>query len=196
MAGAIIGGLVACGYPASNIFVSEPWEEARSKLESSFKVKTTTDNSAAITFSGERPADLVVLAVKPQVMKGVAEGIAQAVLKTKPVVVSIAAGITLPDFARWLGGDRSIPLVRVMPNTPALVSEGATGLFAGENVSEEQKALAFNVLGAVSKSTYWVEKEELLDVVTGVSGMVIRISGMGLSYHRPIFQALVLPISS
>ncbi|TGZ85075.1 pyrroline-5-carboxylate reductase [Ascodesmis nigricans] len=169
MASAIIGGLVAGGYPASNIYVSEPWEEARTKVEASFKVKTTTDNVAAVSFDGDKAADLVVLAVKPQVIKKVAEGITEVVQKNKPVVVSIAAGITIPDLSRWLGGG-NVPLVRVMPNTPALVSEGATGLYAVETVSEEQKALAFNVLAAVSKTNYWVDREELLDVVTGVSG--------------------------
>lgn len=169
MASAIIGGLIAGGYPSSNIYVSEPWDEARSKVESSYKVKTTTDNATAISFDGQ-PADLVILAVKPQIIKKVAEGIADVVQKSKPVVVSIAAGITLPDLSRWLGGG-NVPLVRVMPNTPALVSEGATGLYAATNVLHEQKELVFNVLGAVSKTTYWVDREDLLDVVTGVSGM-------------------------
>ncbi|KND03254.1 pyrroline-5-carboxylate reductase [Spizellomyces punctatus DAOM BR117] len=184
MANAIIGGLLANGYPPTNIIVSEPFEASREKLQSTFGVLTTTDNAAAVAFSQDpknvtTPADLVMLAVKPQIMRDVAQGIAHAVQKHKPVVVTIAAGITLKDLAKWLSSDaqgndisgaRSPALVRVMPNTPALVLEGATGLFASSEVTEEQKTLAFNVLGAVSKSAFWVEREELLDVVTGLSG--------------------------
>lgn len=181
MASAIIGGLLANGYPATNIIVSEPMEAARVKLSSAFGVHTTTNNADAVAFTegSKGAADLVMLAVKPQIMKDVAHSIAEPVQTHKPVVVTIAAGIVLTDLAKWLSEDQqgcrlsgaqSPALVRVMPNTPALVSEGATGLFATTEVSEEQRSLAFNILGAVSKSAYWVDREELLDVVTGLSG--------------------------
>ncbi|KAJ3145898.1 hypothetical protein HDU89_006784 [Geranomyces variabilis] len=183
MGAAIIGGLLANGYPAKNITVSEPNASSREHLEKTFGVYTTSDNDAAVAFTagngGGRGADLVMLAVKPQIMRDVARGIAKSVQKHKPVVVSIAAGILIKDLAAWLATDAdgaSLPgaappaLIRVMPNTPALVSEGAAGLFATAEVSNEQKKLAFDVLGAVSKAAYWVDREELLDVVTAVSG--------------------------
>ncbi|KAJ3175021.1 hypothetical protein HDU87_006555 [Geranomyces variabilis] len=181
MGAAIIGGLLANGYPAKNITVSEPNASSREHLEKTFGVYTTSDNETAVAFTagGGGGADLVMLAVKPQIMRDVARGIAKSVQKHKPVVVSIAAGILIKDLAVWLatGADgASLPgaappaLVRVMPNTPALVLEGAAGLFATAEVSNEQKKLAFDVLGAVSKAAYWVDREELLDVVTAVSG--------------------------
>ncbi|KAI9100493.1 pyrroline-5-carboxylate reductase dimerization-domain-containing protein [Phlyctochytrium arcticum] len=172
MASAIIGGLIAAGHPASNIYVSEPYEPTREKVTASFKgIHLTTSNSDAVAFAGQdgKSADLVMLSVKPQVMKDVAAGISKDVLTHKPVVVTIAAGILLKDLQRWIGGEGAA-LVRVMPNTPALVSEGAAGLFAPQGVSDEQKKLAFAVLAAVSKEAYWVDKEDLLEVVTGVSG--------------------------
>ncbi|TPX62637.1 pyrroline-5-carboxylate reductase [Powellomyces hirtus] len=185
MGAAIIGGLLANGYPPTNITVSEPNEASRTNLEKQFGVLTTADNNAAVAYTTGNSdgkgqgAHLVMLAVKPQIMRDVARGIAQAVQKHKPVVVTIAAGIMLKDLATWLstGADGSqLPgatapsLVRVMPNTPSLVLEGAAGLYATNEVSEDQKTLAYNVLSAVSKCAYWVDREELLDVVTAVSG--------------------------
>ncbi|KAJ3159803.1 hypothetical protein HDU86_001455 [Geranomyces michiganensis] len=185
MGAAIIGGLLANGYPAKNITVSEPNAASREHLEKTFGVFTTSDNDAAVSFTaggesgGGSGADLVMLAVKPQIMRDVARGIAESVQKHKPVVVSIAAGILIKDLAVWLATSAdgsSLPsaappaLVRVMPNTPALVLEGAAGLFATAEVSNEQKKLAFDVLGAVSKAAYWVDREDLLDVVTAISG--------------------------
>jgi pyrroline-5-carboxylate reductase len=110
-------------------------------------------------------------------MKQVAEGIADMVHKYKPLIISIAAGITIKDLARWLTKDASNPpaVVRCMPNTPALVSEGATGLYAPPNVTDKQKDIAHSVLSSISKSSYFVDKESLIDVITGISG-----SGPGL----------------
>ncbi|KAI8816505.1 pyrroline-5-carboxylate reductase dimerization-domain-containing protein [Fimicolochytrium jonesii] len=181
MGAAIIGGLISAGYSPKNIIVSEPDAHARSKLEATFGVLTTADNSAAVAFStasttsGDQGADLVMLAVKPQIMKDVATGVSAAVLQHKPVVVTIAAGIVLSDLDKWLrsssSDSSSAPsLVRCMPNTPALVSEGAAGLYATAATTAPQKQLAASVLSAVSKALYWVDSEHLLDVVTGVSG--------------------------
>ncbi|KAJ3040253.1 hypothetical protein HDV00_011231 [Rhizophlyctis rosea] len=166
MASAIIGGLLSQSYPAKNITVSEPLEAARKSLSQKFNVHTTSDNAAAIS-SG--PADVVILAVKPQIMRDVAASISSAVQTHKSLVITIAAGIRGSDLQAWLGGE-GVAVVRVMPNTPALVGEGATGMFASKGVSEVQKKLAGGILGAVSKSTHWVEKEELMDVVTALSG--------------------------
>ncbi|KAI9932332.1 hypothetical protein ASPWEDRAFT_110131 [Aspergillus wentii DTO 134E9] len=168
MASAIIGGLVSKGVNKQNICVSEPWEVNREKI-AAVGVNTTTSNVEA---AGE--SDIVIIAVKPQVAKTVCEelGAAWAGRESLPVVVSIAAGITLESLQEWLktGDGRIAHVVRVMPNTPALVSEGASGLFASKDVTGEEKELVNALLSSVSKATEWVEKEELLDVVTGLSG--------------------------
>ncbi|KAL7805030.1 pyrroline-5-carboxylate reductase [Trichoderma aethiopicum] len=168
MASAIIGGLTNQGIDKQNIIVSEPWDVNREKIAAT-GVRTTTSNTEA-----GQDADLIVIAVKPQVAKTVCEelGASWSHRSTLPVVVSIAAGITLGSLQQWLktSEGKTAPVVRVMPNTPALVGEGASGLYAGEDVKEEEKQLVGALLNSVSKATEWVDKEELLDVVTGLSG--------------------------
>ncbi|KAF3026545.1 hypothetical protein E8E14_013896 [Neopestalotiopsis sp. 37M] len=168
MAAAIIGGLLAKGTKKDNICVSEPWEVNRDKM-AALGVRTTTSNVEAA-----KDADVVILAVKPQVAKGVCQelGGSWAARASLPVVVSIAAGITLVSLVDWFkGADGRTPhAVRVMPNTPALYGEGASGLFASSDVTEDEKALVTGLLSSFSKATEWVDKEELLDVVTGLSG--------------------------
>ncbi|RJE26777.1 pyrroline-5-carboxylate reductase [Aspergillus sclerotialis] len=168
MASAIIGGLLSRGMNKTNITVSEPWDVNRNKI-ASLGVQTTTSNAEA-----GQSADIVIIAVKPQVTKGVCEELSGSwsSRKTLPIVVSIAAGITLGSMRDWLktSDGRSVHIVRVMPNTPALVSEGASGLYASEDVTDGEKELVNALLGSVSKATEWVDKEELLDVVTGLSG--------------------------
>ncbi|EEU36841.1 uncharacterized protein NECHADRAFT_61540 [Fusarium vanettenii 77-13-4] len=168
MAAAIIGGLLAKNISKQNIYVSEPWEVNRNKMAET-GVKTTADTKEA-----SADADIVILAVKPQVAKTVCEelGAAWSDRESLPVVISIAAGITLTSIADWFkqSSGRAPHIVRVMPNTPALVGEGASGLYAGEDVTEAERDLTSALLGTVSKATEWVEKEELLDVVTGLSG--------------------------
>ncbi|PTB66653.1 pyrroline-5-carboxylate reductase [Trichoderma citrinoviride] len=168
MASAIIGGLANQGIDKQNIIVSEPWDVNREKIAAT-GVRTTTSNVEA-----GQDADLIIIAVKPQVAKTVCEelGASWSHRSTLPVVVSIAAGITLGSLREWLktSEGKTAPIVRVMPNTPALVGEGASGLYAGEDVKEEEKQLVGALLDSVSKATEWVDKEELLDVVTGLSG--------------------------
>lgn len=168
MAGAIIGGLIAKGVNKHNIYVSEPWEVNRDKLAAT-GVRTTTSNVEAA-----QDADIVIIAVKPQVTKTVSEelGAAWSSRTTLPIIVSIAAGITLDSLRDWskTSDGRTAHVVRVMPNTPALVGEGASGLFASEDITADEKELVSALLASVSKATEWVDKEELLDVVTGLSG--------------------------
>lgn len=168
MASAIIKGLAAQGINKQNITVSEPWDVNRNRLAAE-GVRTTESNVEA-----GGPADLVVIAVKPQVARTVCEelGAAWSNRATLPVVVSIAAGVTLGSLREWLQtrDGRTAHIVRVMPNTPALLGEGASGLFASDDVTTDEKELVNSLLGSVSKATEWVEKEELLDVVTGLSG--------------------------
>lgn len=165
MAAAIIGGLATKGIDKQNVIVSEPWDVNRAKMQE-LGVRVTTSNAEAAQGS-----DILILAVKPQVAKGVCQELASAWQKA-PLVVSIAAGITLASLQEWLrsasGGAAHV--VRVMPNTPALVGEGASGLFAGNDVTPAEKELTTALLSSVSKAAEWVDKEELLDVVTGLSG--------------------------
>lgn len=125
-------------------------------------VLATTDNLEAM-----RDADVVVLAVKPQVMSEVATGLRDLAQRNRPLFVSIAAGIREEALNRWLGGN--LPIVRCMPNTPALVQAGATGLYANAQVSEEQRSLAESILRAVG-ITLWFKDEGKLDAVTAISG--------------------------
>lgn len=168
MASAIIGGLLSKGVNKQNICVSEPWDVNREKI-AALGVRTTTSNVEA---GGD--ADLVIIAVKPQVTKAVCQelGGAWSPRATLPVVVSIAAGITLDSLKEWLttSDSRTAHTVRVMPNTPALVGEGASGAFASTDVTPAEKELVNSMLASVSKATEWVDREDLLDVVTGLSG--------------------------
>jgi pyrroline-5-carboxylate reductase len=125
-------------------------------------VQTSTDNEEAVSH-----ASTVVFAVKPQIMARVVKGIAVPARAHRPLFVSVAAGVREPDILRWLGFDAAI--VRSMPNTPALVGSGATALYANSYVSDEQRNLAESLLRAVGL-TLWVEDENLLDAVTGLSG--------------------------
>ncbi|MBX3665558.1 MAG: pyrroline-5-carboxylate reductase [Burkholderiales bacterium] len=160
MAAAIIGGLVGRGRPASTLQAVDVLPEARARLERQFGIRTSADAAAAAA-----GADCIVLAVKPQQMREVAATLAPA-LKAQ-LVISIAAGIRGGDLARWLGGHAAI--VRAMPNTPALVAAGVTGLYAMPGVSDPQRREAESVLAAVG-STFWVNEESALDAVTAVSG--------------------------
>ncbi|KAK0388081.1 hypothetical protein NLU13_4325 [Sarocladium strictum] len=168
MAFAIISGLVSQGLSKESIIVSEPWEVNRNKV-ASLGVPTTTDNLEAA-----RDADMVIIAVKPQVCKSVCEEMRSAWghRTSLPIVLSIAAGITLGSLKNWTKTQdgKTAPIVRAMPNTPALVGEGAVGLFASEDVTDEHKKRLDTLLRSIAKAVEWVDREELLDVVTGLSG--------------------------
>lgn len=162
MARSLVGGLIADGVPATRLEVAEPDAARRAALEQEFGVGVTADNAAAA-----RSADVIVLAVKPQVMAGVARALA-ATLAQKPVLaISIAAGIRSADLARWLGG--AAPVVRAMPNTPALLGCGATVLCAGPGARARHREQAEAILRAVG-SVSWVEDEKHMDAVTALSG--------------------------
>ncbi|ROR34489.1 pyrroline-5-carboxylate reductase [Inmirania thermothiophila] len=162
MARSLVGGLVADGHPAARIRVADPSAEKRAALAADYGVAVHADNTEAAA-----DAAVVVLAVKPQVLRAVAEGLAPVVQARRPLVISIAAGVREPDIRRWLGGE--VPVVRTMPNTPALVQSGATALYANPLVSAAQREVAESVLRAVGV-TLWVEEEALLDAVTALSG--------------------------
>ena len=125
MATSLIGGLIANHYPADHITVAEPDAEKLKLQQEKFHVNISTDNNQAVT-----ETDVVVLAVKPQILQKVCRDIADSVQTRKPLIISIAAGIRSTDINRWLGNNNA--LVRCMPNTPSLVQTGATGLYANE----------------------------------------------------------------
>ncbi|MDO8347008.1 MAG: pyrroline-5-carboxylate reductase [Rugosibacter sp.] len=160
MAIALIGGLKKQGFSAAGIQVVEPSEAARQRLTDAFGVRCTAAVDAAAL-----ACDALVLAVKPQQMKEAVAVFAGAL--TNQLVVSIAAGLRLADIARWLGGYSR--LVRTMPNTPALIGAGVTGLYADPGVDREGRAQAEKILGAVG-ATLWLDDEEKMDAVTAVSG--------------------------
>ncbi|EIJ41021.1 pyrroline-5-carboxylate reductase [Beggiatoa alba B18LD] len=160
MATSLIGGLLQTGVPAKNLRVSDINPHS---LASRFPIQCFSDNLEAI-----QDADVIVLAVKPQIMAEVAKTIATALPERNPLFISIAAGIRVADLNRWLG-DGAIPIVRVMPNTPALVQSGASALYASEHVRKEQHELAESILRAVGL-TVWLTDENLIDVVTALSG--------------------------
>ncbi|ARU28012.1 pyrroline-5-carboxylate reductase [Cellvibrio sp. PSBB006] len=161
MARAIIGGLLAKGYPADLISASATRQETLDTVSNQFGIATSTDNRALA-----QAADVVVLAVKPQMLKTVALDL-QPALGHKPLIISVAAGITTQSMGEWLGVDQAI--VRSMPNTPSQVQTGAAGLFANANTSTEQRQTASQILGAVGV-VQWLDDEPLLNAVTAVSG--------------------------
>lgn len=160
MASAIIGGLVRQGHPTSALQVVEPWDEQRAKLAQQFPGMAVLPVASAEL----KPSDLVVWAVKPQTFK-------DAAAAARPHVdgalhLSVAAGITSDSIAAWLGTER---IVRAMPNTPALIGMGITGLYAAPETDAAERARAEQVLAAVGE-VVWVDEEALLDPVTAVSG--------------------------
>ncbi|MGQ0710247.1 MAG: pyrroline-5-carboxylate reductase [Rhodoferax sp.] len=159
MASAIIGGLRAQGMEPSQLCVVEPWDEARARLLAQFGVQAQAQADERL-----QRAELVVWAVKPQVF-------AQAAQATAPFVaqalhLSVAAGIPTDSMARWLGSER---IVRCMPNTPALIGQGMTALYARPGVTAQQRALADAVLASTG-ATLWLDAEAQLDAVTALSG--------------------------
>ena len=175
MAASLIGGLIADGTSPSQIRVAEPDTQRADSLKQQFAIQTAKDNLALVDES-----DVVVLAVKPQVLKEVCQQIASSVQNHRPLIISVAAGIRIGDIDRWLGDDNAI--VRSMPNTPALVQCGATALYANQRVDEKQREIAERIMRAVGL-TQWLENEALMDAVTA-------LSGSGPAYFFLIIEAL------
>lgn len=162
MALSLIGGLLASGYPKDKILTTEPNEAQRHLVAERLGITCLANNNEAV-----QQADIIVLAVKPQQLETVCLEIQASVQSKHPLIISIAAGIRTQDMDRWLGSQNAI--VRTMPNTPALIQSGATGLFANPKVSGEQHNQAENILRAAG-ITVWVQDEAQLDAVTALSG--------------------------
>lgn len=162
MARSLIGGLIRQGWPATRIGCADPYQPSRAALAAEFGIVTCADNASIAAVSS-----VWLLAVKPQMMKAVCAELRETAQLRKPLVVSIAAGISLASLTTWLGADAR--LIRTMPNTPALLGAGITALYAQSSVSGAEKALAQRMLSAAG-STVWLESEALMDAVTAVSG--------------------------
>ena len=192
MASALIGGLIANGIRRESLAAAEIFAASRERLAREFGIKVCADLADVVT-----EADTIVLAVKPQQMQAVA--VALRPLVSRQLIISIAAGIRSDDLSRWLGGYGRI--VRVMPNTPALVRAGVSGLFARSEVTAAERARAQAILDAVGE-TLWVESDELIDAVTAISGSgpayvfyfieAMRKAAAQMGFPADVAQAMVL----
>lgn len=161
MGRSLIGGLIANGYPAELIYGIDPAEEQQQAA------KTLNINVSAEAGAFLADCAVVVLAVKPQMMSTTLEQLQHLFVDTGPLFISIAAGIKIDAIASNLQADAAI--VRVMPNTPSLLRQGAAAMFANHSVSEQQKQLASFIMESVGLAI-WLEQEDLIDVVTAISG--------------------------
>ncbi len=175
MARSLAGGLLNNGWSKDKLVLSDPHPEQRQAVMDALGLVVFEHNQEVVA-----RAQVLVLAAKPQSLRALALDMAAAVQKTKPLVISIAAGIRVHDIQRWLGGN--LPIVRVMPNTPALVGAGAAGLYANALASDAQRDIAESILRAVGTSV-WLKDEALMDVVTAVSGS-------GPAYFLLVIEAL------
>ncbi|TNC93308.1 pyrroline-5-carboxylate reductase [Thalassolituus sp.] len=176
MATSIIGGLVReGGISADLIHVSDPGTEQRERLQQQFSVQTHEDNLDAIN-----GASVVILAVKPQVMRDVLQPLKETLSTRQPLIISIAAGISLPTLESWTGCKA---VVRAMPNTPSLHGFGATGLYASEGVSLDQQNITDRLLAGTG-ITVWVKSDAEIDAVTA-------LSGSGPAYYFLLMEAML-----
>jgi pyrroline-5-carboxylate reductase len=175
MASSLISGLIASGHSPQHLWVSDINPDTLKALAENLNVNTSASNDAIIN-----AVDVIVLAVKPQTLSSVAKNAAALIQQKKPLVVSIAAGISQSSLSQWLGAD--IAIVRCMPNTPALVLTGATALHANAKVTAEQRNLAENIMRSVGIAL-WVKDESELDAVTAVSGS-------GPAYYFLLMEAM------
>ncbi|KAF9111951.1 hypothetical protein BGX27_004211 [Mortierella sp. AM989] len=237
MAEAILGGLLACGYPLSQCVVSEPIQARCEFLQSKYPGLQTLSGPQAnqLALSGSQsasttsalikdgsiqvnttaastdfaPAEVVILAVKPQILRSVVTDLASILRSRQPLVISIAAGIETSAIARFMAEGASNvqptdlpPVIRVMPNTPALVLEGAAGMYATADATAEHRRVAESLMAAVSKQVSWVQSESLIDTVTGISGSgpayfflmmeAMEDAGVALGMDRETAKALTI----
>lgn len=175
MANSLIGGLIANKTDPQKIWASDPGIQKLHQLQTDFGIHTSEDNKKVAS-----SAQILILAVKPQQIKQVASELSSIIKKNNLLVISIAAGIRTADLEKWLGNN--VAIVRCMPNVPALVGCGATGLFATQEVNSEQRDLAEAILRAVG-TTVWIAEEDKLDIVTA-------LSGCGPAYFFLIMEAI------
>lgn len=160
---AIAGGLIASGVPADQLMIAEPQKKQREYLAEQLDGITIEEDNSAVAAA----VDCLVLATKPQVLAKVCHELAPVVQENKPLIVSIAAGVRARDIDRWLGGNLSV--IRVMPNQPALLRQGVSGLYSNARSSSADRELAGSIMAAVGK-VVWVDSESDIDAVTAISG--------------------------
>ena len=195
MTRALAGGMLAAGYEASHLLVSEPLSEHRASLMEELPGATILEaNEDAV-----REAECIVLAVKPQILSEVCRPLAGIAQQNRPLVISIAAGVRARDIETWLGGN--LPVVRVMPNQPALLRLGISGLYANAHTSEHQLRAATNIISTTGP-VVMVKSEEDIDTVTAVSGtgpayfyllvdMLVKVAvDLGLDYENALTLVL------
>jgi pyrroline-5-carboxylate reductase len=175
MGSSLIGGMIKNGHPAKQLIATDPSPEKRHQLQKQFGIQVTADNLEAA-----QSADVIILAVKPQALQAVVTPLAGMVAERHPLIISVAAGVRIESIQTWLGGHA--PIVRVMPNTPALIGAGASALFANSIVSPAQHDIAESILRAVG-ITVWLDAEQQMDAVTA-------LSGSGPAYFFLVLEAL------
>ena len=192
----LLGGLIGTEYHSNKLWVTEPSNEGLNHLKQKFdqNIHFTTENSEAAA-----TADILLLAVKPLILPKVLEELAPIIKEKNPLVLSIAAAVTLNMMENYLGSHAKI--VRAMPNTPALIQCGITALIANANVSADQKEEAQTILNSVG-TTIWIENEKQMDVVTALSGSgpayfflmmeALQEAGEKLGLSKEIAKQLVL----
>jgi pyrroline-5-carboxylate reductase len=163
MARALAGGMLAAGYEPGHLLIAEPLKEQRDRLADELPGAVILENNE----DAVRDAECIVFAVKPQILGNVCKPLAPRVQKTRPLTISIAAGVRAHDIETWLGGN--LPVVRVMPNQPALLRLGISGLYANAHTSEHQLRAATNIISTTGPVVK-VRSEEDIDTVTAVSG--------------------------
>ncbi|OMJ14350.1 Pyrroline-5-carboxylate reductase [Smittium culicis] len=175
IAEAIISGLVKGGQDPKLVSVADPYTVQLEKLQSKYGIQTTTNNRECLGNFGELGPQVIIIATKPQIVSVVMTEVSDLVLKHESLIVSIAAGVTTEAIRTWVsepsGSSKNVPITRLMPNTPALIGEGASGLFKNAFVNEQQAQLAEKVASMISKQYFWFNTQELdIDSVTAVSG--------------------------
>jgi len=163
MARAIGGGLLRGGMHATDLMIAEPLPEQCDDLRKELYGAMVTDDNKLVAQSVE----ILLFAVKPQILKPVCENVADEVQENRPLIMSIAAGPKIDDIDAWLGGGLSV--VRVMPNQPALIDQGISALFANERTSDKRREQAEKIMTAVGHAV-WIDSESKMDAVTAVSG--------------------------
>ena len=175
MARSLASGLISNGLAPDKVTMSDPDAGTRDAIAKQLGVSVSANNADVVAAS-----DILVFAVKPQVLKDVAVELVNAVQQRRPLVISIAAGIRSDSLENWLGGN--LPLIRVMPNTAALIGSGASGLFANSRADKAARNSAETIMRAVGVVA-WVENEAQLDIVTA-------LSGSGPAYYFLVMEAL------
>ncbi len=195
MTRAIVAGMIAGDYAAGNIMIAEPLAAQRDALSQDLPgVIVSADNNKTVS-----TAEIVLLAVKPQLLAGVCRQLAATIQATRPLIVSIAAGINGADIDSWLGGDLAV--VRVMPNQPALLRQGISGIFANEKTTQQQLVAARRIMSAVG-AVIEVTTEADIDVVTALSGSgpayfyllidMLAKTGKDLGLDKDVARALAI----